>query len=265
MGCTVSVTQLVTVNALSTAAAITGTASVCAGSTTQLADVTAGVVWSSGDNTKATVDAAGLVTGIAAGAVTISYTVTNGTGCVTAVTQDITVSTSPVLSVNPATQTICSGNSASVAVTGDNGAAVTWTSNYFGLTGSGIGFTTGVLTNSGTVPYTLTLTGNALLGTCSDKISAAVTVNPAPRVMSAPQSVTVCSYETLHIALTAILSGTTINWTIVDGSNATVASGSGINNVTITNKLSSGAYTLKVTGTKDGCTSQELSVPIVVN
>ncbi|MBV5330901.1 Ig-like domain-containing protein, partial [bacterium] len=76
-----STTATITVNALPTVAAITGTAAVCTQFTTQLACSTAGGVWSSSDETKATVNSSGLVTGVAQGSAVISYTVTNGSGC----------------------------------------------------------------------------------------------------------------------------------------------------------------------------------------
>ena len=56
---------------------ITGSAAVCLGSTVQLSDNTSGGVFTSGDTTIAKVDNTGLVKGIAAGTVTIKYTISN--------------------------------------------------------------------------------------------------------------------------------------------------------------------------------------------
>jgi len=79
------------VNASPTVAAITGTSTVAVGSTTTLANTTAGGVWSSSNTSIATVNSTGAVTGVAAGDATISYTVTSG-GCSAIATKVITVS-----------------------------------------------------------------------------------------------------------------------------------------------------------------------------
>jgi hypothetical protein len=86
----------VTINTAPTVAAITGTATVAAGSTTQLANVTTGGTWASVDVTKATVNAGGLVTGVAAGTATITYTVT-AAGCSTTVSYDVVVNNGELL------------------------------------------------------------------------------------------------------------------------------------------------------------------------
>ncbi|HET6993934.1 MAG TPA: Ig-like domain-containing protein, partial [Chitinophagaceae bacterium] len=59
---------------------ITGLTTCVVGSTIQLADATAGGSWGSSNTGIATVDANGVVTGVAAGTATITYTVTNGCG-----------------------------------------------------------------------------------------------------------------------------------------------------------------------------------------
>lgn len=59
--------------------AITGPASVCTGTTINLADATPGGTWSSSNNSIATISSAGVVTGVAAGTVTISYALPRGT------------------------------------------------------------------------------------------------------------------------------------------------------------------------------------------
>ncbi|MEI9808783.1 MAG: hypothetical protein WDO16_13485 [Bacteroidota bacterium] len=51
---TTTVSTLVTVNTVPAVEPITGTTTLCAGSTTQLADVTAGGIWTSTDETVAT-------------------------------------------------------------------------------------------------------------------------------------------------------------------------------------------------------------------
>jgi uncharacterized delta-60 repeat protein len=60
-----------------TVAPITGNTTVAVGSTTQLSDITAGGTWSS-NNSSATVNVSGVVTGVSVGTATISYSITGG-------------------------------------------------------------------------------------------------------------------------------------------------------------------------------------------
>lgn len=122
-GCSVS--RLVTVNPLP--AAITGGGvSICVGSTLSLSSATAGGVWSSSSTAIASVGAAtGMVTGIGAGVVTISYT--PSTGCVATTTltvhpvpgailgnPSVCIGSSPVFS-NVVSGGVWSGTDATVA------------------------------------------------------------------------------------------------------------------------------------------------------
>jgi hypothetical protein len=77
--------QAITVNPLPDAGGISGTDSVCPGSSVTLTDAVTGGSWSSSNSTLAIVSATGIVTGLASGAVSISYTVINicGTGTAT--------------------------------------------------------------------------------------------------------------------------------------------------------------------------------------
>ena len=74
-------------------ATITGASGVCMGSSTMLTAATPGGTWSSSDSSKATVDSNGVVTGLIAGSVTITYNLpANANGCIGTDTQLITVS-----------------------------------------------------------------------------------------------------------------------------------------------------------------------------
>jgi hypothetical protein len=73
------------VNASPSAGTITGSSAVCAGSTITLSNTTTGGTWSSSNTAIATVGSTGIVTGVASGTVTISYTVTNSCGTATAI------------------------------------------------------------------------------------------------------------------------------------------------------------------------------------
>ncbi len=86
-------TKLVTVYT-PVAGVITGSSTVAAGATTTLGETVTGGVWSSSNTALATVNAAGVVTGIAPGTDTITYTVTTSCGILTA---------TMVITITPAT------------------------------------------------------------------------------------------------------------------------------------------------------------------
>ncbi len=237
----------------------------CANSTpVQLAGSPAGGIFSG-----IGINIAGLFSPIVAGVGnhTITYTYANQYGCSAVATTNVQVISAPSLSITPTTQTICSGSLATLSVSGDNGGTVNWTSNLLGLTGTGTTFNTGALFNKGASPLTIILNASVTAGSCIDNTSTTVTVNPEPRVLVVPSSAVVCFYEIPHFTLSSVLTGTTINWQLVNNANSSiVSSGSGTDNIVLfSNPIPSGSYTLKVTGTKDGCSSAVVNVPLTVN
>ena len=82
-GCGSNATQqvVVTVTAAPNAGTLSGTQTVCSGSTTQFSTTGTGGTWSSDNTATAAVNASGLVTGGNAGSTTIRYTVTGTGGC----------------------------------------------------------------------------------------------------------------------------------------------------------------------------------------
>jgi hypothetical protein len=81
----------ITINPLPIVAAITGLSTVCVNATDTLSNATATGVWTSSNNSIATINNNGIVTGVSAGNVTITYTLTNANGCVNSVTKLISV------------------------------------------------------------------------------------------------------------------------------------------------------------------------------
>ena len=108
-GCISIVSASVTVNPPPTVTDIIGPDAVCTGKTITLTDATPSGDWTSSDNTIATVDATGAVTGVVSGNVIITYTVKNGQECVNSVIKSISVNESPTATVT-GTTTICAGN-----------------------------------------------------------------------------------------------------------------------------------------------------------
>src|ERR1019366_5725354 len=70
-------TKVITINPLPDAGTITGSGSICPGSSISLTDTTTGGTWSSANTAIANVSGAGVVTGVTTGVSTILYMVTN--------------------------------------------------------------------------------------------------------------------------------------------------------------------------------------------
>jgi len=94
---------------------ITGTTSVCIGATTTLSNANTGT-WSSSNTAVATINASGVVTGVAAGTATITFT--NGsTGCAGSSTTTVTVNPKPTVAINNSNPTINLGASTTLSAT----------------------------------------------------------------------------------------------------------------------------------------------------
>ena len=171
--------QVVITVACTAPPAITGSTSVCVGSTITLSDATSGGTWSSSTPGVATVSSTGVVTGVGTtgGTTTIDYSVS---GCST--TTVVTVNPLPTIS---GTLTVCTG--ATTTLTSPAGAG-TWTSTTpsVATVGSASGIVTGVASGTSTIVFTLTSTG------CST--AATVTVNPAASAIGG--TLTVCQGST---------------------------------------------------------------------
>ncbi len=144
VGC--SATAVVTVNPLPVA--ITGTNVVCEGATTTLADADGTGTWSSVTPAKATIDAGGVVTGVAFGTTVIRYTL--ATGCF----NNITVTVGGASSVLGGTTTVCSSNQTTLTTTKSGGI---WTSSDPSIayaTGGTSAVITGVSGGTATISYT---------------------------------------------------------------------------------------------------------------
>jgi trimeric autotransporter adhesin len=222
-GCTV--TAVVTVNALP--AAISGSGSVCVGLTTTYTDATTGGTWTSGTTGVATIgSSSGIVTGVASGTSTITYTLS--TGCTT--TSVITVNAVPA-SIS-GTAVVC--ESGTVTLT-DATAGGTWSSSNTtaALIGSSSGTVTGVTYGTSVISYTL---GTGCYST------TVATVNLLPAGISGSSAV--CSGSTLTLS-DGTAGGT---WSSSNTSAATVGSSSGIvsgvavGTTTISYILSTGCY-----------------------
>jgi uncharacterized protein YjdB len=213
----------VSVTPLANAGVITGVATVNIGATITLTDTASGGTWSA-SNGNATVSPGGVVTGVLAGPVTISYTVMNS--CDTSVaTKNITVIT-PVTPIT-GTLVVCVNNSSTLSNATLGG---TWSSsNATKAAVNAAGVVTGV--SPGTVNITYTSGGTTVL--------AVVTVNAIPTTITGGLSI--CNGATATLGSTPA-GGT---WSsaapsVGDVSASGVLSGISLGNATISYTLSNG-------------------------
>lgn len=221
---------------------ITGHLSVCLGaSRTTLSIGVSGGTWSSGDNTKATINSStGVVTGVSAGTVTISYNVPPST----VYTAVVTVNPYPMSAIgfSSGTPLRCTGGApATCVITPTSGN--TWTSSNTSVATIN---TSGFITPGASVGTTV-ISYRHLSGNCY--VSTVVSVNPTPTVsVTSP----VCNLTTQ--TATATPSGGT--WMSSNTSVGSIGATSGVLSV-----FTGGGTTLYYT-TADGCRS---AATILVN
>ncbi len=204
MGCSGTVTRNIVVNSLPST--ISGASVICIGSTTPYTDASAGGVWTSSNIAVATVGSgSGIVSGIAFGVTTITYSL--GAGCT--VTKSVTVSPAPA----PITggSGVCAGSNLYLADVTPLG---TWSSVLTGFVsvGSASGIITGLTTGTDTIIYSV--------GGCS--VKKTITVNPLPAPITG--NTHIC------VGVTSVLSSSPTGgiWTSSNTLVATVGSLTGI-------------------------------------
>ena len=232
-GCTDSVSASVTVNSLPVIAAIGGTTTICSGKTSQLTETTTGGTWKSVSSNSATINATGLVSGVAAGSSIIRYTVINGSGCSDSVSTIVTINALPVLTTIAGTTSICAGKTTQLTETATGG---TWTSISPSVaTVNSTGLVAGVTAGSSIIRYTVT-NGSG----CTDSVSSTVTVNALPVIAAIGGTTTICAGKTTQLTETTT-GGTwksvTPSAAIVNGSGLVtgVAAGSSVIRYSVTN------------------------------
>ncbi|WP_037360402.1 gliding motility-associated C-terminal domain-containing protein [Asinibacterium sp. OR53] len=222
--CTATASTAVTVNQTPVVAAISGPNGGCAGSTIQLSSSTSGGTWTSSNTSVATIDNTGLVTIVAGGTSTITYTVTNN-GCSASVTKNIgaaSVFMSPdYLECNNGVRTYDSTAANPYRVKYDN--PVTGTYNWKITDGNGTDVTSSVFKNSSTGPYPsvqllrgnwytvqVIYTSNGITCTASHKVYKEINVADT---IAGSRDTTVC-YTTNSIPISVKTSAvvTTLNW-----------------------------------------------------
>ena len=227
-------------------AAITGTKTLCNGSTTTLSDATANGVWSSSNTSVATVSG-GVVTSVSAGTATINYAVSNFCGTTTSASV-VTINALPVLDTIVGNSNVCVASTVQLSNKTNGGV---WSSfnNYVGSV-SASGLFTGNASGTTAVSYTYTNAQG-----CTSKVTTTFSVNNNPYVGSIVGSSTVCvgNIDTLTPGASF---GT---WSASNSKAATISSNGYVTGI------ATGADTIYYTLTNSyGCTSVATTV-ITVN
>lgn len=247
-GCGTAVSNYtITINPLPVVGPITGPSAVCVGATIALADTSIGGTWSSSNTTLATVAASGVVTGATAGVVTISYTMTNGCGTISA-TKIVTVNALPTAGTISGSNFVCIGGTTTLTSTVSGGS---WSSSNTSVAtvNASTGLVGGVSAGVSRIVYTQTNT----CGTDTTGITVSVNASLPAGTLSGPT--VVCTGQT--ITLTPSVTGGTFasgNTTIATvGSSTGIVTGVGAGTVNISYAVTS------------ACGTSIISTPITVN
>lgn len=223
-----TVTKIVTVNAAATAGTISGSSSLCVGSTTSLTSTVSGGTWSSSATATAVIGSStGVVTAIAGGTTTITYTVTTSCGTATATRIE---TANPLPGSITGSLTLCNGATSTLSTTSSGG---TWSSSNTAIAtiGSSNGVVTGVGTGNATITYTLS-TG------CFT--TAVFTVNAVPATITGVSSMCAGNCTTLGDATSGGVWSSSITSVATVGSSSGVVCGTNAGTATIAYTLSTG-------------------------
>ncbi len=203
--CGALATAVVTVNPLP--GSISGSGSVCIGSSTTLTPSTPGGSWnSSSPSTASVASLTGVVSGVAAGTANLTYTLP--TGCL--ITYPMTVNTAP--SAITGVTSVCPGYTTTLSSTPSGG---TWTSSNTAL--ATVVSTTGVVT--GVSGGSLAISYTALTGCTVSTSYTVINMNPIVGVLG------MCTLGATTTLTDATSGGT---WSSTNTSVATIGSSSGV-------------------------------------
>ena len=191
---------------------------ICVGSTTTLTNAAAGGTWSSSDNNIATVDNMGVVTGIAAGHVTISYTVSAGSVCGSNVATSIVyVNATPTLAPITGGGVVCVGSV--IALNEPSGGGV-WSSSDNSIAYVNNGYVRGMSAGTAIITYTANYYCSGVLHT----LTQTTTVYPQDAITYITGNSNICLGNNSTLSCSTI-GGT---WSSSDNSVATVNSTTGV-------------------------------------
>jgi gliding motility-associated-like protein len=139
-GCSdATATRVLTVSPQSSAGTLTGTQSICSGSSTTFSSTVSGGTWTTTNSSIANVSTAGVVTGGTAGTATITYTVAGTGGCSDATAQlAVTVTALPNAGTITGTSALCVGSVTTLSSTASGGTWTTTSSSIAPISSAGV-------------------------------------------------------------------------------------------------------------------------------
>ena len=219
MGCSgLSASGSINVRELPSPGNLSGDQEICTGSLAFFASSVPGGIWTSSNDTVASVHpVTGVVSGLSAGTATISYTVIGADSCTAFAALTVMVTDPPMAATIAGDSLICAGNTGGVSANQPGG--------YWGSTNSAVasvdslGRVTGL--SQGTALITYTFNGS---GGCTDVTSTfrvTVSAPPVPGITFASEdSILTCSTPNLRLVASG---GTTYTWSSGLGLNDTVS------------------------------------------
>ena len=237
-----------TIYPLPTVAAIAGNATFCENTTTTLSDATVGGFWSSGNIAVATINSAGIVSSVSLGTSLISYTVTDGNGCVNSSSVTVTVNPKPVVAPITGTTSICVSTTTTLS---DATIPGVWSSSNTAVaTISSSGVVTGLSPGTSTISYQVTDGNN-----CTTIVTTTMTVNGIPVVSAISGTKYICSSNTTTTLIGSPAGGV---WSSATPSVATVNPSTGV-----VTKVAAGTTNISYTFTASGCSSTQTATVTV--
>lgn len=234
-----------------TIAAITGTTSVCEGATTTLSNTTTGGVWSSSNTAVATIDANGVVTGVAGGTATIRYTITSATGCTTEATVLVTVNAAPTIT-NVGNAATCGTGTLALSASASTG-TISWYASSTGGTSLATGTSFVTPSISSTTTYYVAATGsNGCISSARTPVTATINSAPAAPVFTA-STTNVTQGQTGVVYTVNNQAGISYSWGYTTNGGATI-NGTG-NSVTVDYSNSATSGTLTVIANNGSCSA----------
>lgn len=281
-GCSPSTiyTTSVTVNAAPSLSGITTNSPLCAGASLALnangaSNVTA-YSWSGPVAISSSTSAAASVAGVTSGA-TGNYSVTvnngSGSGCAITYTTAVTVNSLPTLaSVAASTNNLCVGGTVTFTAGTTTGSGSIVSYNWSGPNGfsqtssvNNISFTPTTTAATGSYSLNITYTGTGCVSPTA--ATSIVTVNALPTIAAITATpATLCAEDNISLlgssaAFTGSGSLVSYNWSGPGGFSSTSASSS--TSYTAPDSTASGSYTLSVTYSPVGCTSNPVSSSLI--
>ena len=264
-GGTVSQQQAITITPNASIASVSGTSPICIGATANYAANSAVLgggsgVWSSSNNSIASVNGSGVVTGNAAGGCNIIYTISGGCGGTVSQQQAITVNPNASIASVSGTSPICIGATANYAANSAvlGGGSGAWSSSNNAIASvNGSGVVIGNAAGGCNIIYTIS-------GGCGGTVSQqqAITITPNASIASVSGTSPICIGATANYAAnSAVLGGGSGVWSSSNNAIASV-NGSGV----VTGNAAGGCNIIyTISGGCGGTVSQQQGITVTPN